>query len=395
MATATNYQHGMGENFIAHAQVQLMLIEQMKDKLKKSSHEIRKLKLKVKQYEHLIDKRKLPSHHSEEGEGDEEEEEEEEEEGEEEEKEDAEGEEKESDTKQPLPKRKRKRHRQQHSVDGNSAASSQSDRDDDGANVEPYRKVSKKSKKASIKIVNHHSKNNHFDGGYGCDGDVLLDRKPKKPKMSNADARRLYKAAGIAFHCGDELKELVGDDCTKFLWTHKNYHKQFVMGEDTFPMCDSELNSATYTTAEAAAAAAVAAASGSKKTVVALPEWSFDPDFAQKVKDSRPEDVPEEERLRGEKDRANCEKAHDKREEAEKKQKRWDFQRVREEKYLDKLKKKDYEKMANSQGLTSFHPSLYTAQEVVVSKYIPIDIFGHPMPRWDSCVEYSPNDDTE
>ncbi|XP_033761371.1 male-specific lethal 1 homolog [Pecten maximus] len=87
-------------------------------------------------------------------------------------------------------------------------------------------------------------------------------------------------------------------------------------------------------------------------------------------------------------------KRHQKPEIEEKRRKRWDLQRIREQKIYEKLKEKERGEVCNkdegqqSNSLESFYPSLDTITHIEVTNKIPVMVFGHPVPSLDK-TEFS------
>ncbi|XP_060081153.1 male-specific lethal 1 homolog [Ylistrum balloti] len=82
-------------------------------------------------------------------------------------------------------------------------------------------------------------------------------------------------------------------------------------------------------------------------------------------------------------------KRHQKPEIEEKRRKRWDLQRIREQKIYEKLKEKERGEVCSkddgqqSNTLESFYPSLDTITHIEVTNKIPVMVFGHPVPNLD------------
>ncbi|OWF40689.1 Male-specific lethal 1-like 1 [Mizuhopecten yessoensis] len=86
-------------------------------------------------------------------------------------------------------------------------------------------------------------------------------------------------------------------------------------------------------------------------------------------------------------------KRHQKPEIEEKRRKRWDLQRIREQKIYEKLKEKERgEVCTKDEGqqstLESFYPSLDNITHIEVTNKIPVMVFGHPVPNLDK-MEFS------
>ncbi|KAK3108461.1 hypothetical protein FSP39_008351 [Pinctada imbricata] len=74
-------------------------------------------------------------------------------------------------------------------------------------------------------------------------------------------------------------------------------------------------------------------------------------------------------------------KRHQKLEIEEKRRKRWDLQRMREQKIYDKLREKEATcSKKEEETLESFYPRLEDITHIEVSDFVPVMAFGHPLP---------------
>ncbi|KAM4692665.1 male-specific lethal 1 homolog [Rhinophrynus dorsalis] len=113
-----------------------------------------------------------------------------------------------------------------------------------------------------------------------------------------------------------------------------------------------------------------------KEECVAIPSWreySVEP-----LQDMSPSEIPEN------LDDAVFAKRHAKLELDEKRRKRWDIQRIREQRILQRLQLRMYRKKGNQESepeVTSFFPDVDDVESVMITPYLPVVAFGRPLPK--------------
>ncbi|XP_029428814.1 male-specific lethal 1 homolog [Rhinatrema bivittatum] len=113
-----------------------------------------------------------------------------------------------------------------------------------------------------------------------------------------------------------------------------------------------------------------------KEESVAIPSWREQP--VEPLRDINLSDVPE-----------NLEdsvffKRHSKLELDEKRRKRWDIQRIREQRILQRLQLRMYKKKGIQESepeITSFFPEPDDVESLVITPFLPVVAFGRPLPK--------------
>nr|XP_033774234.1 male-specific lethal 1 homolog [Geotrypetes seraphini] len=113
-----------------------------------------------------------------------------------------------------------------------------------------------------------------------------------------------------------------------------------------------------------------------KEENVAIPSWREQP--VEPLRDIIPSDVPE-----------NLEdnvffKRHSKLELDEKRRKRWDIQRIREQRILQRLQLRMYKRKGIQESepeITSFFPEPDDVESLVITPLLPVVAFGRPLPK--------------
>lgn len=182
-----------------------------------------------------------------------------------------------------------------------------------------------------------------------------------KNMIDNECASKLYTASRIKWGVDTDNVEEDKQLCYSF-----DYHKQFMTCDDA--VLDNDIPPPQVT----------------KKPSYLLPYWC-----EKNIKPKRADrkGMSEEQLKAVELECANLNKGHAKREFDEQKRKRWDGQRIREERYVEKLKL-NQTKNKRSDCISSFLPSSYDAVEISVNDFLPIEAFGCPLPKY-RMVEYS------
>jgi len=70
-----------------------------------------------------------------------------------------------------------------------------------------------------------------------------------------------------------------------------------------------------------------------------------------------------------------------------KKSKRWDTQRVRQEKYIEKLTNKQKQKGKKALEVQSYLPSSFEVEEICLGNHYPLEAFGCVLPKF-SATEF-------
>uniref|UniRef100_A0A8C0G396 PEHE domain-containing protein n=1 Tax=Chelonoidis abingdonii TaxID=106734 RepID=A0A8C0G396_CHEAB len=113
-----------------------------------------------------------------------------------------------------------------------------------------------------------------------------------------------------------------------------------------------------------------------KKKTVAIPSWR---DHAvEPLRDSNPSDLLEN------LDDSVFAKRHAKLELDEKRRKRWDIQRIREQRILQQLQLRMYKKKGIQESepeVTSFFPEPDDVESLLITPYLPVVAFGRPLPK--------------
>ncbi|KAM8946693.1 male-specific lethal 1 homolog [Pelodytes ibericus] len=113
-----------------------------------------------------------------------------------------------------------------------------------------------------------------------------------------------------------------------------------------------------------------------KEESVAIPSWREHP--IEPLQDLTAADIPEN------LDDAVFAKRHAKLELDEKRRKRWDIQRIREQRILQRLQLRMYKKKGNQESepeVTSFFPEVDDVESVMITPYLPVVVFGRPLPK--------------
>lgn len=113
-----------------------------------------------------------------------------------------------------------------------------------------------------------------------------------------------------------------------------------------------------------------------KEECVAIPSWREHP--IEPLQDLNGADIPEN------LDDAVFAKRHAKLELDEKRRKRWDIQRIREQRILQRLQLRMYKKKGNQESepeVTSFFPEPDEVQSVLITPYLPVVAFGRSLPK--------------
>ncbi|KAM3923793.1 male-specific lethal 1 homolog [Leptodactylus fuscus] len=113
-----------------------------------------------------------------------------------------------------------------------------------------------------------------------------------------------------------------------------------------------------------------------KEECVAIPSWREHP--IEPLQDLSTSDVPEN------LDDAVFAKRHAKLELDEKRRKRWDIQRIREQRILQRLQLRMYKKKGNQESepeVTSFFPEPDDVESVMITPYLPVVAFGRSLPK--------------
>ncbi|CAM4687842.1 unnamed protein product [Lepidochelys olivacea] len=113
-----------------------------------------------------------------------------------------------------------------------------------------------------------------------------------------------------------------------------------------------------------------------KEETVAIPSWR---DHAvEPLRDSNPSDLLEN------LDDSVFAKRHAKLELDEKRRKRWDIQRIREQRILQRLQLRMYKKKGIQESepeVTSFFPEPDDVESLLITPYLPVVAFGRPLPK--------------
>ncbi|KAM4622740.1 male-specific lethal 1 homolog isoform 2-T2 [Discoglossus pictus] len=107
-----------------------------------------------------------------------------------------------------------------------------------------------------------------------------------------------------------------------------------------------------------------------------IPSWREHP--IEPLEDVSASDIPEN------LDDAVFMKRHAKLELDEKRRKRWDIQRIREQRILQRLQLRMYKKKGSQESepeVTSFFPELDEVESVMITPYLPVVVFGRPLPK--------------
>ncbi|KAM5135462.1 male-specific lethal 1 homolog [Mantella aurantiaca] len=113
-----------------------------------------------------------------------------------------------------------------------------------------------------------------------------------------------------------------------------------------------------------------------KEECVAIPSWREHP--IEPLQDLSGADIPEN------LDDAVFAKRHAKLELDEKRRKRWDIQRIREQRILQRLQLRMYKKKGSQESepeVTSFFPEPDDVQSVMITPYLPVVAFGRSLPK--------------
>uniref|UniRef100_A0A8C5QGD4 MSL complex subunit 1 n=1 Tax=Leptobrachium leishanense TaxID=445787 RepID=A0A8C5QGD4_9ANUR len=113
-----------------------------------------------------------------------------------------------------------------------------------------------------------------------------------------------------------------------------------------------------------------------KEESVAIPSWREHP--IEPLRDLSASDIPEN------LDDTVFAKRHAKLELDEKRRKRWDIQRIREQRILQRLQLRMYKKKGSQESepeVTSFFPEIDDVECVMITPYLPVVVFGRPLPK--------------
>ncbi|XP_053309629.1 male-specific lethal 1 homolog [Spea bombifrons] len=113
-----------------------------------------------------------------------------------------------------------------------------------------------------------------------------------------------------------------------------------------------------------------------KEESVAIPSWREHP--IEPLQDLSSSDIPEN------LDDAVFAKRHAKLELDEKRRKRWDIQRIREQRILQRLQLRMYKKKGSQESepeVSSFFPEIDDVESVMITPYLPVVAFGRPLPK--------------
>ncbi|OCT62065.1 male-specific lethal 1 homolog [Xenopus laevis] len=113
-----------------------------------------------------------------------------------------------------------------------------------------------------------------------------------------------------------------------------------------------------------------------KEESVAIPSWREH--TIEPLQLTEPSDIPEN------LDDAVFAKRHAKLELDEKRRKRWDIQRIREQRLLQRLQLRMCKKKGNQESepeVTSFFPDVDDVESVMITPYLPVVVFGRPLPK--------------
>ncbi|XP_077056884.1 male-specific lethal 1 homolog [Siphateles boraxobius] len=110
---------------------------------------------------------------------------------------------------------------------------------------------------------------------------------------------------------------------------------------------------------------------------VAIPSWREN--IMEPIQEEDAVDIPES------LDDSVFLKRHAKLELDEKRRKRWDIQRIREQRMLQRLQQRMEKKKTNVQEsepeVSSFHPDLENVEAILVTPFLPVVAFGRPLPN--------------
>ncbi|KAG8566338.1 hypothetical protein GDO81_013189 [Engystomops pustulosus] len=113
-----------------------------------------------------------------------------------------------------------------------------------------------------------------------------------------------------------------------------------------------------------------------KEECVAIPSWREHP--IEPLPDLNASEVPEN------LDDAVFAKRHAKLELDEKRRKRWDIQRIREQRILQRLQLRMYKKKGSQESepeVTTFFPEPDDVESVMITPYLPVVAFGRSLPK--------------
>ncbi|XP_078501809.1 male-specific lethal 1 homolog isoform X2 [Lissotriton helveticus] len=113
-----------------------------------------------------------------------------------------------------------------------------------------------------------------------------------------------------------------------------------------------------------------------KEESVAIPSWREHP--VEPLIDVCPSEIPEN------LDDSVFFKRHAKLELDEKRRKRWDIQRIREQRILQRLQLRMYKKKGIQESepeLTSFFPEPDDVESLIITPFLPVVAFGRPLPK--------------
>ncbi|XP_006114337.2 male-specific lethal 1 homolog [Pelodiscus sinensis] len=113
-----------------------------------------------------------------------------------------------------------------------------------------------------------------------------------------------------------------------------------------------------------------------KEETVAIPSWRDH--VVEPLRDSSPSDLLEN------LDDSVFAKRHAKLELDEKRRKRWDIQRIREQRILQRLQLRMYKKKGIQESepeVTSFFPEPDDVESLLITPYLPVVAFGRPLPK--------------
>ncbi|XP_050183529.1 male-specific lethal 1 homolog [Myiozetetes cayanensis] len=113
-----------------------------------------------------------------------------------------------------------------------------------------------------------------------------------------------------------------------------------------------------------------------KEETVAIPSWRDH--VVEPLRDPNPSDLLEN------LDDSVFSKRHAKLELDEKRRKRWDIQRIREQRILQRLQLRMYKRKGIQESepeVTSFFPEPDDVESLLITPYLPVVAFGRPLPK--------------
>ncbi|XP_066554881.1 male-specific lethal 1-like 1 isoform X2 [Amia ocellicauda] len=113
-----------------------------------------------------------------------------------------------------------------------------------------------------------------------------------------------------------------------------------------------------------------------KEEIVAIPSWREN--TMEPLKDAMASDIPEN------LDDGVFLKRHAKLELDEKRRKRWDIQRIREQRMFQRLQQRMYKKKGIQESepeVSSFYPDADDVESLMITPFLPVVAFGRPLPK--------------